>query len=216
MKSALALAVIGVACTAPVQPLPRCAADVVAALADSDPLAAAVAQRVSEKACERAPADAVARRQAVTDSLAELSEQRLVLTDEQRSVVVRVLMREADAHTLRALVRFLDDRDLGAVTLAEFVNGTHPAIDDVLIERLREFWRPPDALFAALGARRARNAVEALLGFAEGGAPAAAARHALAQIGDRRAEAVLRAARDDGLDGADADWRLYCERRSSP
>lgn len=217
LLSLTALVVMAAACAAPVPPPPRTAVDVVAVLSDSDPLLAASVQQACERACERAPADAASQRRAVAGTLVRLLEQREpFLAGEQRTAVVRVLMREADEYTLRSLAPFLEDPDLGAVTLEGFIRAKDPATDRILIDRLRASWRPPDTVFAAIGARRASSAVETLLGFAEGGEPAAAARRALAQIGDARAEAVLRAARDDELEGADEDWRLYCQRRSNP
>lgn len=134
------------------------------------------------------------------------------LSSAARAEILRMLaLTVDDAEQVHGLAPFLDDAEVRSAAVFAFERIAHPEAERVLIEKLRASTEPPPSWFAALGARRSRAAVEALLGFAEGGAPAADARRALARIGDPRAQAVLAAAFRDGADGADDDWLRFLE-----
>jgi len=131
---------------------------------------------------------------------------------ERRRVLRFLSLVVSTGEEVRAAAVFLDDPDLQDAALYVLERAPHPEADRVLLERLRRRATPgPAALARVLGNRRSPQAVPALLQLLQDPAAAAAARHALARIGDLQALGPLLAAAQAGEADAATDLFLLAD-----
>lgn len=185
------------------------------ALEDLDVVDAAERALIGIVGKATAPGTPEGERAATARALLDLLRLEMPLPAGRRAFLLRQLslVVRGTSETIE-IARYLDDPSLAEAALFALERVPGPIADALLLERLAraELVQPPRAaLIAALGARRARAAVPALIELAsqEGNPLAVSAREALARIGDAAAASVLRAAAQRGEAGAaDAYLRL--------
>lgn len=193
-------------------------------MASSDPAAARAAARALVAIgyhCTRPQATAAERRAASAEMVALLErEGPEALQPSARRSVLRVLSLFADdLRSIRAIAQRLREPETAEAALYALERIPHRGAGEELLRALDDpaLALPRSTVLLALGARRSRDAVPALLAALEAdprGEDGRAARTALSRIGDPRAEAALRAAAADRADPqATADLLHFADAR---